>query len=650
MDVLPASNGEHFPASPNATQIGIMKLYDEEAERVRRNYGMSRRQFVRTSAAFAVGLWAINQFNGGKYGYYAIGEESIPKVSTNPTWDANVLNNPGVQLKNLPGEFVFDVQSHHIAADLYHWRAMLPVHYAFICAFPFGASGEFGSHDTPQPEADICEYAGRWHYLQDMFLDSATTATVLSPVPAAPDEQQPLPFEQANKTADLVAGMAKSMRTVTHAYVMPNRGGSREKDPTQVEGALGPDVYGGTGTATVPSTWTATGQPLYPFLQDELDWMEERAMKFGHYLRGWKVYTPYGDVPFSSGMRHDDHAGMAMNEQILKLNKKYGIPKVLASHKGVPLPTFDNNSQHTNDVPKAAKAYPDIRFVIYHSAGGSRGTSLYPLDRAPVDMAAYNAIKLSDFTEKIWGLLKNLRENGLDAQSHIPAGLAHGNSPNVFVDLGSVNDVSPDVGAIFYGTMIKHLGMRRICWGTDSIWYGSPQPDIVRLRALKFTDSYVDANGKYVRGSKEIFNLPFGLQGDRYDPRVDTNSGAQYTAAYAASIPVLKTKEHGGYWLDAAGNKHDGWPTDGRPHPERSLLNGMLGRNAADAYEVDPDAWHGSISGDDVNKAREQYLGDKVNGLASAGPNRTNRVYGPRTKQETIAMLNQDWKKNGWRA
>ncbi|MGH7818436.1 MAG: hypothetical protein ACREQ9_01560, partial [Candidatus Binatia bacterium] len=40
-DILPYSNGEHFPEEPTRQQLEVMKLMDEEVERVRRSYGVS---------------------------------------------------------------------------------------------------------------------------------------------------------------------------------------------------------------------------------------------------------------------------------------------------------------------------------------------------------------------------------------------------------------------------------------------------------------------------------------------------------------------------------------------------------------------------------------------------------------------------------
>lgn len=642
VDFLPLSNGEHFPEAADPEVLAAYKLADEATEEARRRFGMSRRDFVRTSAAMWIGLWALNKVSPGKYGYYAYAAESGPNVPDDPLWDACALDYPGAQLNNLPGEFIVDTQSHHVVNDG-KWRVLQPVHHAFICGL-FGLNHENASDiQKHNSNVDPCQNTGRWQYIKDLLMDSATTCCVLSPVPSAPDEQQPLPFAEANETAEIVQNLAGgTLRVVTHGYVMPNRGWFHAQNVGYVPAPVGgPPINKGTGTYT-------PGDPApYPFLQDELDWMEERAIKYRHHLRGWKVYTPYGDVPFGSGMGHDDPAGMAMNAQIMKLHDKYGIPKVLASHKGVWLPTFDDRRQACDDVPGAAKAFPEIRFIIYHSAGGWKG-KLYPGDGGT--SADDSRIPKDDYTQGIIGLLKNLKDNGLAATQNVPTGLAHGQSPNVYVDLGSVfPDRGVDQQALFIGTMVKHLGSRRICWGTDCLWTGSPQPRIAAMRSLQFTGDAPDGSP----GSKRLFNLPWGLDGDRFDPRVNALTGE--VASFEAPFPPAVANAYSQAYLDAVPALKDpavggNWPTSGSYHPERSIRNGILGRNAADAYEIDTEEVRKAIRCDDVQRLRDEYTTDKVNGLASIGRSRSNMIYGPRTKQETIAMLNEDWKKNGWRA
>src|SRR4051794_25198798 len=101
IDIMPASNGEFIPPEATPAQRKIMALQNEKIEEVRRKFGMSRRNFVRTAAAYSIGVWAVNEVTGGKFGSYAFAQNTeTPKACD--------LENPGAQLANLPGEFVLD--------------------------------------------------------------------------------------------------------------------------------------------------------------------------------------------------------------------------------------------------------------------------------------------------------------------------------------------------------------------------------------------------------------------------------------------------------------------------------------------------------------------------------------------------------------
>src|SRR4051812_36957342 len=115
VDVLPASNGEFVPPPPTREQKLIMRLQDEKAEEVRRTMGYSRREFVRSAAALGVGFWAIGQVMGGEWGRYVPGASSAKANAAGIYHDrADDLAFPESQLDNLVGEFIFDVQTHHI--------------------------------------------------------------------------------------------------------------------------------------------------------------------------------------------------------------------------------------------------------------------------------------------------------------------------------------------------------------------------------------------------------------------------------------------------------------------------------------------------------------------------------------------------------
>jgi hypothetical protein len=163
----------------------------------------------------------------------------------------------------------------------------------------------------------------------------------------------------------------------------------------------------------------------------------------------------------------------------------------------------------------------------------------------------------------------------------------------------------------YLGKMIKYVGPLRICWGTDSLWYGSPQSEIVALRSFQFSEK-----------AKELYNLPFGLDGDAWDPRRNALSGRSYERGHPAV---------------------ENWPKDGRPHPERTIRNRIFGRTAADIYNINADAKINEIKCDAVQEMRDNgYL--EGEGALLRSPLASNSVYGERTP---AGVMHELWS-NPW--
>jgi len=498
----------------------------------------------------------------GIFGNYATAHNTATTAACDLEW----AGHKGLEtLKNLPGEFVFDVQSHHVDPDGM-WRVSNPAIEAFFVALWPQDSAATGGKPSIGPggyvrgggagEVDPIQNLSRHHYLKELFLDSATSATVLSVVPTSPDTNNPLPIEEANETVDTVNRLARSRRSVMHAFVMPNRGSG--------------------GTANTGQAVPA--KPLY--FDEEMQLMHERALKYRDKLRGWKTYCAWGDVPHASGWFLDSDIGMEFLANVKKVSEKVPeVPPVVATHKGFALPGFDQRAATPRDVGRAAKANPDVRIIVYHS-GYDIGDTQKPYRG---DKAAR-----SD-TNTVDGFVKSLREVNYDASHFVEPGKKFGNVPNVYAELGSVwRSVmdDPDQAAHLLGKLITHVGPKRICWGTDSLWYGSPHKEIVALRRFEFTE----------RG-KELYELPHGLEGDVEDPRRKA------------------------------------------PKPSRTIRNAILGRNAAGAYRFDPDRRRHAIDCDDVQKLREEGYIQNPGTIREAAPLRTNQIPGPRTRREVAKSL-----------
>jgi hypothetical protein len=87
----------------------------------------------------------------------------------------------------------------------------------------------------------------------------------------------------------------------------------------------------------------------------------------------------------------------------------------------------------------------------------------------------------------------------------------------------------------------------------------------------------------------------------------------------------------------------DGWvedPTQPAPDAASTIRNGILGRNAAVPYRVDPDATLHAISCDKVQQIRDAYF---INPLTpdptQSAPLRSNAIPGYRTRRELFKDL-----------
>ena len=190
----------------------------------------------------------------------------------------------------------------------------------------------------------------------------------------------------------------------------------------------------------------------------DLEGMDMLAERYP--IAAWKTYTQWG--PDGKGFFLDDDAGLALIEKARKL----GIRNI-AIHKGLPFGRESYEHSTCVDVGRVAKRYPDVNFLIYHSGfvtGKPEG--------------AYDEKR----TDGIDALCTSLRANGIKPGS------------NVYAELGSTWRFlmrDPDSAAHGLGKLFKFVGEDNVLWGTDSIWYGSPQDQIQAFRTFQISDAFV---------------------------------------------------------------------------------------------------------------------------------------------------------------
>jgi len=310
-------------------------------------------------------------------------------------------------------QFVFDVQTHFVRDD-FAWDGIL-------------ALGEWAKAWNPvlREEGVTMRRFKLENYLKEVFLDSETSLALLSSAPADDPANTILSSEQMARTRALVNAVAKTRRLFCHGVIRPGHPGWLD-DLDQTAERLRPDSWKGytVGDPLSPSKW--------PWRMDD-----ERVV-----YPGWERIA-------KSGIR------------------------IVCVHKGLVPPDYEKTFPNwqfarADDVGKAARDWPQLTFVIYHSA-------LKPFLSTPDEsLAQFEGTGRMDWVSD----LANVRAK-------------HGVT-NVYAELGTSFASSvvthPRHCAAMLGILLKGLGADHVLWGTDSVWYGSPQWQIEAFRRIEIPE------------------------------------------------------------------------------------------------------------------------------------------------------------------
>jgi predicted TIM-barrel fold metal-dependent hydrolase len=342
-------------------------------------------------------------------------------------------------------EFIFDVQT-HLVDPKGAWRSNAGRGFIeTLRAWPQGACGK----------SDVAECYSGDAFIKEVFLDSDTQLAVLSFVPA-PNPFNPLTLEEADRVRLLVERLEGHQRLLLHAMVMPN----------------------------------------LPPLAAQLEGMERAVKQWP--IVAWKVYTQWAPQGGTGWRLDDPRVGIPFLEKARSLR----VP-IVCIHKGFPLGRGGYEYSTCADIGRAAKLFPEIRFLIYHSGfdSGRREGAYDPADAgAGID-----------------SLVKSLADNGIPPNA------------NVYAELGSTWRAlmrNPTMAAHALGKLLRYVGERNVLWGTDSIWYGSPQDQIVAFRAFEISAALRERHG-YPALTPELKRGVFGLNG---------------AAAYGIDVPTQRKR------------------------------------------------------------------------------------------------------------
>jgi hypothetical protein len=210
----------------------------------------------------------------------------------------------------------------------------------------------------------------------------------------------------------------------------------------------------------------------------DVEAMDELAGRWQ--VAAWKTYTQWG--PDGRGYFLSDDVGMRFIEKARAL----GV-KVICIHKGLPFGRQSYEHSQCSDIGVVAKRFPDVKFLVYHS-GFVAGNA-----ERPYDAGAQR--------DGIDTLVRSLIENGVAPNA------------NVYAELGSTWRFlmrEPDSAAHALGKLFKYCGEANVLWGTDSIWYGSPQDQIQAFRTFQISPE-LRARYGYPEITRELRAKVFGL-------------------------------------------------------------------------------------------------------------------------------------------
>jgi len=325
--------------------------------------------------------------------------------------------------KALSHQFIFDDQTHFVH-DGFHQEGLLGL----------GMFAAKNWNPDLKPAQLTLAYYKFENYVRQIFLNSDTKVALLSGAPFDDPAWWLLPNDQIKEAVTMINKVAGSRRMLGHFVITPGQDGWMD----EVDRAL---------AELPPDSWKAytIGDPL------------SAKTKYPWRLDDEKLMYPFYEKAVKAGITN-----IAIHKGLMPADYEKSWPGVW-------------RYQTPWDIPKAAKDWPQINFIIYHGC-------LRPfLEKPDKTLAEFEATG-----EILWAtdLARVPQEHGVS---------------NVYAELGTsfANSATanPRFAAALIGSYIKHMGADHVIWGTDSLWYGSPQWQIEALRRLEIPEDMQKKHG-----------------------------------------------------------------------------------------------------------------------------------------------------------
>ena len=439
------SNGEYMPAPQTRQQKQVEARLTELADTASKTLGLSRRQFLAGSGGMAASLLAMNDVYGR---FFSVSEAELYEAA------AFAQAAPPKDL------FVFDDQLHMVRGSRpspagLRAVAQGPTSAPRVTRNPYNPEGkkdELGSEWSNWNPALVglpidSGYAHITQFIKDVYLDSQVTIGLLSNVTASmvqvegQPSRPPRDAEEAQRGEILTAAQTAAARN----FVNEISGSTR----MLCHGLL----YVGKGNLK--------------FIQEQIDQNEPDSWKGYNISNSAKA----DDDPASlmRQWRHDDPEVAYPTFELIQKNyeklkeKRPGFNNICV-HKGLAPGPPDPKRGHPDDMPKAARDWPKLNFITYHACIQPNFFMADVLEEVKAEKLKFGVPNIA-WTTEYANLVKEF--------------------PNCYAEIGTTWASSvvsfPTIAAHLMGQLMKFMGEDRIVFGSDSVWYGSPQWQIEAL-------------------------------------------------------------------------------------------------------------------------------------------------------------------------
>jgi len=436
------SNGEYMPAPQTSQQKQVEARIAELTASASRKLGIDRRKFLAGTGGMAASLLAMNEVFGRFFDVDPV--EMFEPVAYAQAGAPRDL-------------FVFDDQLHLVRGSSRAGGALR----ALAQGPSAGGTNSFNPRGLRDEHGDAW---GVWNpalvglpmtpanfqlvqFIKDVYLDSQVTIGLLSNVTASNVSAGGEPPRAPRNVAEALRGelLTAAQTAAARNFVNEISGSTR----MMAHGLL----YVGKGNL--------------PYIEEQIETNKPDSWKGYNISNAAKVDNDPNSL--MRPWRHDDEEVAYPTFELIQKNyekqraSKPGF-KNICVHKGLAPGPPDPTRGHPGDMPKAAKDWPNLNFITYHACIQPAFFMYDALEEVKAGKLR-NGVPDISWTTEYATLVAPFR--------------------NCYAEIGTTWASSivtfPTLAAHIMGQLMKFLGPDRIVFGSDSVWYGSPQWQIDAL-------------------------------------------------------------------------------------------------------------------------------------------------------------------------